>query len=95
MRGISVNIKSSKKPKKTGDDFIDELNLKGFNRDRKDFLFTLRNLLDPKRLLKFVEDNSKKTEMKFDKREIVGFMQLVITQQYKTDKIVKEFKKIN
>ena len=94
LRGISTNIKGNKKPSKTGDDFIDELKLKDFKRNRKDWLFTLENLLDPKRLLKFVEDNSKKTSIKFDKREVVGFAQLVINQQYKTDKIGIEFKKL-
>ena len=65
-----------------------------YKRNRKDLLFTLENLLDPKRLLKFVEDNSKKTSIKFDKREVVGFVQLVINQHYKTDKIGIEFKKL-
>ena len=40
------------------------------------------------------EDNSKKTSIKFDKREVVGFDQLVINQQFKTDKIGIEFKKL-
>ena len=94
LRGISTNIKGNKKPSKTGDDFIDELKLKDFKRNRKDWLFTLENLLEPKRLLKFIEDNSKKTTIKFDKREVVGFVQLVINQQFKTDKIGIEFKKL-
>ena len=94
LRGISTNIKANKKPSKTGDDFIDELKLKDFKRNRKDWLFTLENLLEPKRLLKFIEDNSKKTTIKFDKREVVGFVQLVINQQFKTDKIGIEFKKL-
>ena len=70
------------------------MKLKDFKRNRKDWLFTLENLLDPDRLLKFVEDNSKKTTIKFDKREVVGFAQLVINQQFKTDKIGIEFKKL-
>ena len=34
------------------------------------------------------------TTIKFDKREVVGFVQLVINQHYKTDKIGIEFKKL-
>ena len=54
----------------------------------------MKHYLDPVKLLKFIEDNSKKTTIKFDKREVVRFVQLVINQQYKTDKIGIEFKKL-
>jgi tetratricopeptide (TPR) repeat protein len=94
LRGISLNIKTNKKPEKTGDDFIDEFNLKNFNRNKKTFSSELKNLLDPIRLLKFVEDNSKKTQIGFDKKEVVGFIQLVINNHYKTDKISIELKKL-
>ncbi len=94
LRGIAINIKSKDKPKKTGDDFIDKLAMKNFKSNRDKFLFELKNLLDPKRLLKFVEDNSKKSNLKFDKREVVGFIQLVINENYTNDKIGIEFKKI-
>ena len=60
----------------------------------KTFVPILKHYLDPVNLLKFVEDNSKKTTIKFDKREVVRFIQLVINQQYKTDKIGIEFKKL-
>ena len=94
MRGISANIKANKKPKKTGDDFIDELNLKDFKRNRKIWLYTLEKLLNPIRLLKFVEDNSKKVTIKFDKRDVVGFIQLAINECYMNDKIATELKKM-
>ena len=94
LRGISLNIKTNKKPEKTGDDFIDEFNLKNFNRNKKTLSSELKNLLDPIRLLKFVEDNSKKTQINFDKKEVVGFIQLVINSHYKTDKISIELKKL-
>ena len=60
----------------------------------ENFIPVLKHMLDPVKLLKFVEDNSKKTTIKFDKREVVGFTQLVINQQYRTDKIGIEFKKL-
>jgi len=94
LRGISLNIKTNKKPEKTGDNFTDEFNLKNFNRNKKTFSSELKNLLDPIRLLKFVEDNSKKTQISFDKKEVVGFIQLVINNHYKTDKISIELKKL-
>ena len=94
LRGISANIKANKKPKKTGDDFIDELNLKDFKRNRKIWLYTLEKLLNPIRLLKFVEDNSKKVTIKFDKRDVVGFIQVVINECYMNDKIATELKKM-
>ena len=79
LRGISANLKSASKDK-----FLS-----------KNFIPVLKHMLDPVKLLKFVEDNSKKTTtIKFDKREVVGFAQLVINQQYKTDKIGIEFKKL-
>ena len=68
--------------------------MKNFKSNRDKFLFELKNLLDPKRLLNFVEDNSKKSNLKFDKREVVGFIQLVINENYTNDKIGIEFKKI-
>ena len=60
----------------------------------ENFIPVLKHMLDPVKLLKFAEDNSKKTTIKFDKREVVGFTQLVINQQYRTDKIGIEFKKL-
>ena len=78
LRGISANLKSASKDK-----FLS-----------KNFIPVLKHMLDPVKLLKFVEDNSKKTTIKFDKREVVGFAQLVINQQYKIDKIGIEFKKL-
>ena len=78
LKGISANLKSSSK----------DISLS------KSFIPTLKHFLDPVKLLKFVEDNSKKTTIKFDKREVVRFVQLVINQQYKTDKIGIEFKKL-
>ena len=44
------------------DDFIDELKLKDFKRNRKDWLFTLENLLDPK--IKTMIETEFKKEMK-------------------------------
>ena len=94
LAGISLLIKSSEKPKLTGDEFTDELIIENNKSIKKKFGFELKNKIDPKRLLKFVEDNLKKSNIKTDKREIVGFIQSVITQQFKTDKIGKEFKKL-
>tara|TARA_Y100000294_G_scaffold84215_1_gene78981 strand:+ start:1220 stop:1909 length:690 start_codon:yes stop_codon:yes gene_type:complete len=94
LAGISLLIKSSEKPKLTGDEFTDELIIENNKRIKKKFGFELKNKIDPKKLLKFVEDNLKKSNIKTDKREIVGFIQSVITQQFKTDKIGKEFKKL-
>ena len=78
LEGISANLKSASKDISFG----------------KTFVPILKHYLDPVNLLKFVEDNSKKTTIKFDKREVVRFIQLVINQQYKTDKIGIEFKKL-
>ncbi len=94
LAGISLLIKSSEKPKLTGDEFTDELIIENNKSIKKKFGFELKNKIDPKRLLKFVEDNLKKSNIKTDKREIVGFIQSVITQQFKTGKIGKEFKKL-
>ena len=94
LAGISLLIKSSEKPKLTGDEFTDELIIENNKSIKKKFGFELKNKIDPKKLLKFVEDNLKKSNIKTDKREIVGFIQSVITQQFKTDKIGKEFKKL-
>jgi tetratricopeptide (TPR) repeat protein len=96
-----------KKEKRFNEEFIERLksyslegisaNLKSANKDisfSKSFVPILKHYLDPVKLLKFIEDNSKKTTIKFDKREVVRFVQLVINQQYKTDRIGIEFKKL-
>ena len=96
-----------KKEKRFNEEFIERLksyslegisaNLKSASKDisfSKSFVPILKHYLDPVKLLKFIEDNSKKTTIKFDKREVVRFVQLVINQQYKTDRIGIEFKKL-
>ena len=78
LRGIAVNLKAN-----SNNEFLS-----------KNSQEELKNLLDPNRILKFVEDNSKKVSNKFEKKDVVGFIQVVINQQYKTDKIGIEFKKL-
>ena len=78
LRGIAVNLKANSNNKFLIENSQEEL----------------KNLLDPNRILKFVEDNSKKVSNKFEKKDVVGFIQVVINQKYKTDKIKLEFKKI-
>lgn len=92
-----------KKEKRYNDEFIARVKsycLAGIShnmnidKDQKFFKKRLKTQIDPTNIEKFIDKTIKKVTLNFDKRQLIGLIQVIITQDLKINGFDNQFKKL-